>query len=150
MSMQALMAASQSMARMQTMQSARTQMQGSANVLRIESKQDGGNQQKLDAADELEKKSSNLMGDLMGEITDVNETLKPDEDAKAEEAAKEEEALNKPPKTDTIALSDSATKQLGKDSGVKPAVLEAVTYDAGGSKTPSAPAKAAPKFEATA
>lgn len=147
MSMQTLLLASQSITRMQAMQSAKSQMQSTADILRVESKLDGGNEKKLAKADELEKKANDLTEDLMGEITDVNEALKPDEDTKAEEAEKEEEALNK--KTDTITLS-AAAKQLSKNNLTKPVVLEAVTYKADGSTTPSAPTKSAPTFEATA
>ena len=149
MSMQSIMAASQSMARMQTMQSARTQMQGSANILRIESKQDGGNAEKLAKAYDLEKKSSNLMGDLMGEITDVNETLKPDEEAKVEE--KQEDTLaKKVPRQDKVTLSDYANGYKETLPAIQPVKGEAVTYDAAGSKAPSASAKAAPSFEVRA
>lgn len=66
-------------------------MQGNANVLRAESKQDGGNKIKDDQAAALQEKSSSLMG----EVTDVNDTLKPDDDAKAEEASKEEAMAKK-------------------------------------------------------
>lgn len=149
MSMQAIMAANQSMARMQAMQSAQAQMQGSANILRIESKLDGGNAAKDADAATLEQQSGDLMGDLMGQLTDVNKTLKPEDDAKVEGPSKEEETANNPPKSDTVALSDAAVRHMSQGTPAKPAVLEAVTYDAGGSKIPSAPAKAAPTLEAT-
>lgn len=150
MSMQSLLAASQSMAKMQAMQSARTQMQSTSNILRIESKQDGGDEKKEAQADALDAQASSAMNSLMTEATNVNEILKPDEDVKTEEASKEEEEAKKPPKTDTIELSDSAANYIDKEIHAKPAVLEAVTYDAGGSKTSSAPTNVVPTFEVTA
>lgn len=150
MSMQSILAASQSMMRMQSMQSTRTQLQGSANVLRAESKQDGGSEEKDAKADALDDKSIKVMGNIIGGLTDVNEALKPDEDAKADEASKEEEAAKKPSKTDTVELSDSATKRIDEGAHEKPAVLEAVTYKADGSTKPSAPAETASALQATA
>lgn len=149
MSMQSILAASQSMTKMQTIQSVRTQMQGKANVLRIESKQDGGDEKKDAKANELEEKSSNLMGDLMGEVNNVNEVLKPDEDTKTEEVSKEE-TEEKTPKTDSVELSDSAIKHNSEGTQAKPAVLEAVTYNSDGSTKSSTPAKATPTLEVMA
>lgn len=150
MSMQSILAASQSMVRMQNMQATRTQMQGNANVLRAESQQDGGNEIKDAQAAVLEEKSGNLMGDIIGELTDVNETLKPDEDIKADEVSKDGEASKKSPKTDTVDLSKSATKHTNEGAHEKPVVLDAVTYKADGSTKPSAPATAAKALQATA
>lgn len=149
MSMQSILSASQSMAKMQTMQSVRTQMQGTANVLRTESTQDGGNEKKLAQADELDKKSNSLMSDIMDEVTDVNETLKPDEEAKTEEK-QEEKLAEKEQRTDKVTLSDYAAGYRSASPDIQPVQGEAVTYDASGSKAPSTSANAAPTFEAIA
>ena len=149
MSMQSLLAASQSIAKMQTMQSAKSQMKSSANVLRIESKQDGGNQKKLANADALDKKSDQLMGNLMGELANVNETTKPNEEIKAENN-QEEKILEKDKKADSVTLSNIAAEYRGSSPIINPVMGEAVTYDAGGSKTPSTPTNAASTFKATA
>lgn len=150
MSMQSLLAASQSIARMQTMQSVRTQIQGTANVLRTESKLDGGNGKKLAQAEALEGKSNDLMEGLMDEVKDVNEILKPNEDAKTEEASGEEATAKKPPKTDTLELSDSASRHIGGESHENLVLPEAVTYQADGSTNPSKPDKNEPTFRTTA
>lgn len=142
MSMQTILAASQSMIKMQTMQSARTQMQGEANVLRIESKQDEGNEKKLAQAAALDEKSNSLMGDLMSEATEVNETLRPDQDVDTEADAEEE--AGKPPKTDTLELSDSAAQYISEEAHGEAVVGEAVTYNADGNTAPSAPAQSSP------
>lgn len=152
MSMQAILAASQSMSRMQTMQSSRSQMQGKANVLLVESKQDGGNEKKEQEASALKEKSNEILGDIMNEVADVNEALKPNEEITAEEAAKKEaEKTAQPPKTDTLELSDSATVQNSSISNVQVAAAEEiVTYKADGSTTPSVPEKSTSAFKATA
>lgn len=56
----------------------------------------------------------------------------------------------KPPKIDTIELSDSVAKHIDEGSHTAPATLEAVTYKADGSTKPSASAKAAPTLQVTA
>lgn len=151
MSMQAILAASQSMTRMQTMQSSRTQMQGKANILRAESKQDGGNEKKEVQAGDLEDRSDKLMDDLMNESVNVNETLKPDENVKTETVVKEEAGeAEKQPKTDTLEISDSAANHIDGASHMKAVVGEAVTYHADGSTVPSAAAQSAPVFQAIA
>ena len=149
MSMQSIMAASQSMARMQTMQSARTQMQGAANVLRTESKLDGGNKAKDAKADALEQKSSNLMGDLMDEVSDVTKTLKPDEEIKAEEK-QEEKSIEKDQRTDKVTFSKHAAGYKEPSPVTHTVVKDAVTYKADGSTAASTPANATPSFDATA
>lgn len=148
MSMQALLAASQSVARMQAMQSAQSQMQSSANILRVESKQDGGSEKKEAKADALDQKANSLMGDLMGQLSDVNKALEPDKELKREETSKESDKNST--NTDTVELSDSAAKYMGEEAHVKPVVLEAVTYNPDGLTTPSSPAKAAPALELNA
>lgn len=134
MSMQALLSASQSMSQMQTMQSARTKMQGNAAVLRTESKQNGGDEKKEAQAEALEEKSAKLLNDLMNEAADVNETLMPDEDVTTETETKEEtEETKVPPKTDTVEISTGTAVNIGKSVPEKAESLDAVTYNADGS-----------------
>lgn len=128
------------------MQAARTQMQGNANVLRTESKLDGGNEAKDAQADALESQSSNLMGDFMGEVTDVAETLKPDDKAKGEEKQAEKSAESSR-RADKVTLSDHASDRKGPVAAPHPAE-EPSTYRADGSKVPSAVSKSTPSFEA--
>lgn len=149
MSMQSILAAGQSMSRMQTMQSVRTKMQGTENVLRIESKQDGGNEKKDARADALEEKSGDLMGELLNEVTDVNEALKAGGEVKTEKE-QEEKHTEKDQRTDTLTLSEPSAGHKGALQTAQPVKSEAVTYDAYGSKAPIEPAKTAKAFEATA
>lgn len=150
MSMLSMLAASQSMLKMQAMQSARGQMGGAANVLRIESKQDGGNKEKEAKADALDEKNNGLMGDLLEEVKDVNETIEAEEKKEAEEAAKEKAEEKKKAQTDTLELSAQHPQNLGQLPQAQPVTLEAVTYDATGGTTPSVPPAAPAQFEATA
>lgn len=150
MSMQSILAASQSISNMQTMQSVRTQMQSGANILRAQSKQDGGDEQKDAEAAALEEQSNQLLGDLIGEAGDINETLRPEEEEDEAGAAEGSEETAKPPKTDTVEISDAAAKHLSEGSAAKPVVGEAVTYKADGSTTPSAPEKSASEKDAPA
>lgn len=139
MSMQTLLVASQSMSRMQTMQSARTRMQGSAK--------------KEEKADALDEKSNRLMGQLMGEMTDINEVLKPDEEARAEEKETEKELEKNAEtgeKTDTVTLSDYANGYRGPLPKIDLSMGEAVTYEPDGSESQELLARASSTFEAMA
>lgn len=149
MSMQSILAASQSITRMQTIQSARTQMQGTANVLRVESKQDGGNEKKDAKASELEEKSSTMMGDLMEEVSDINETLKPDEDTKEEEK-ETTESKEKEKREDKVTLSDIAAGYRGPLPKINPTMGKMAAYNADGSKEGSVLEETTPTFETTA
>ncbi len=131
MSMQSILSASQSMSRLQIMQSAKSQMQSQASILRTESKLDGGNAKKDEQALSLDEKSNKLMNDLMNQVSNVNETITPEEEAKA----KEEETA-KEPRTDKLELSYSTTDQSGAVSCANVAVGEPATYKADGSKEP--------------
>ncbi len=114
-----------SMSSLQVMHSAKNVMQGRINVLRMESKQDGGNEKKDALADELEKKSNALNGDLMEHIEDVNNSLKP------EDASKEKELSSKDKENiDKLELSGAV-----KTNGLiekEPVVAEPVLYASDG------------------
>lgn len=129
MSMQSILSASMSLSRLQTMQSLHTQTQGRINVLNAELKQDGGESvYKKDAIDELEERSSNIMNNMMDELDDVNESMKPSEEEKTEGAAEKE------PDTDKVELSRHP------EAGEKAAsVEEPVSYDAEGKAVKAEP-----------
>ena len=80
MSMQSILSASASMSRIQKMQSVRSKTQGQIDVLNAEIKQDGGDSKKEEQVNALEEQSANLTGNLMGELSGVNETLKPEKE----------------------------------------------------------------------
>ncbi|MFQ9989901.1 hypothetical protein [Neglectibacter timonensis] len=62
------------------MQSVRSKTQGQIDVLNAEIKQDGGDSKKEEQVNALEEQSANLTGNLMGELSGVNETLKPEKE----------------------------------------------------------------------
>lgn len=123
MSMQSILSASMSLNRIQTMQSIQSQNQGRVNVLKAEIKQDGGHvAYKEEEIEELNERSSNIMDNMMDELGDVNETLKPSEDDKAGES-------EKTPNTDKVDLSkpSDGTDEEKAVRGEAP-----VSYDAEG------------------
>ena len=103
MSMQSILSASASMSRIQKMQSVRSKTQGQIDVLNAEIKQDGGDSKKEEQVNALEEQSANLTGNLMGELSGVNETLKTEkEPTKPEEDTSKGDKV---PDTDQVELS---------------------------------------------
>lgn len=100
MSMQSILSASMSVSRMQAVQSAQTKVEGRIGVLKAEIKSDGGNEQKEKKVGELEEQAASLTGSLMGDLQEVNESLKPDEDNKESEGVEK-----KPENMDSVELS---------------------------------------------
>lgn len=135
MSIQTILAASNSLNKMQMMQSSRTQMEGQANILRSQSKQDGGDEKKEAQAQLLDEKSDKLMGDLMGEAIEINESLRAEnEDVTSEkDASEEDDKIDRQSYPDTVELSDSATEYIYTENPIKPVVGDAVIYKPDGS-----------------
>lgn len=133
MSMQSILSASQSLTRMQSMQSATTKSQGQSNVLKAEIKQDGERvtESKKDEMKKLEEKAAQNAQDLMSGITEINGELKPSEDEKAEGTDSKKE-----PETDKLELSSNWKEraEAGDKGSAKISVGDPVTYKPEGGK----------------
>lgn len=74
MSMQSILTANMSLAKMQVMQSVHTKTQGQIGVLKAEIHLEGGNEKKEEKVKQLTQKSSELMGSMMEELKNTNKS----------------------------------------------------------------------------
>lgn len=140
MSMQSLLTANMSLAKMQVMQSVNTRTQGQIGVLKAEIQLEGGNEKKEEKVKQLTQKSSDLMGSMMEELKNANAQLaSPEED--------------RPSNTDQVEIShktENTGKEENEEGEGKIQASSAVSYDAEGKKTEKTETKPGEKMDVKA
>lgn len=137
MSMQSILTANMSLAKMQVMQSVHTKTQGQIGVLKAEIHLEGGNEKKEEKVKQLTQKSSELMGSMMEELKNTNTQL----------ASPEEEKTTNMDQVDLSHKAEDAGKDSEEEKDGKIQDASPATYDAEGKKTETAEAKPGEKMD---
>lgn len=137
MSMQNLMMAGNTLMQMRTMQSASTQLQGRANVLKSELKHDKNPSKNKEAQmEELEGRAQDVMGQMMEAAQKTNEELNKTETEKAEKTEKTEKdetgrTKEKQEEEDSEKAVTDRVELSGTGQGIEISVPELTVLDFG-------------------
>ena len=121
MSMQNLMMAGNTLMQIQTMQSVSTRLQGRANVLRAEMKQDGEDEKKMAQVEELEGRAQHVMEGMMETALEVNKGLQqeqPKQEGTNKTDGEEEKAAVQEPAADRTEISEIGREMEGASAGL--------------------------------